>query len=50
MFTALGMRETEGYKDHGRIRIGDWRAAYIIEDVAKVVSVTRIAQRREVCE
>jgi mRNA-degrading endonuclease RelE of RelBE toxin-antitoxin system len=31
-------------------RAGDWRMLYIIGDAAKVVTVTRIAHRREVYE
>ena len=29
---------------------GDWRVVYIVDDVAKLISVTRIAHRREVYE
>jgi len=43
-----GCKKLKGYKDHWRIRIGDWRVVYIIDDVAKLVSVTRIAHRRDV--
>jgi mRNA interferase RelE/StbE len=45
-----GCKKLKGYKDQWRIRIGDWRVLYIIEDTAKLVSVTRIAHRREVYE
>ena len=45
-----GCKKLKGYKDHWRIRIGDWRVVYIIDDAAKLVSVTRIAHRREVYE
>jgi mRNA interferase RelE/StbE len=45
-----GCRKLKGYKDHWRVRIGDWRVLYIIDDAAKLVSVTRIAHRREVYE
>ena len=34
--------------DAWRIRVGDFRVAYLIEDSILVVSVTRIAHRREV--
>lgn len=47
---ACGMQKLKGYKDYWRIRVGDWRIVYIIDDTAKVVSVTRIAHRREVYE
>jgi mRNA interferase RelE/StbE len=37
-------------EDQWRIRVGDWRVVYIIDDAAKLISVTRIADRREVYE
>ena len=43
-----GCKKLKGYKDLWRVRVGDWRVVYIIDDPAKVVSVTRIAHRREV--
>ena len=45
-----GCKKLKGYKDQWRIRVGDWRVVYIISDTTKVVSVTRIAHRREVYE
>ena len=45
-----GCKKLKGYKDQWRIRVGDWRVVYIIDDTAEVVSVTRIAHRREVYE
>ena len=45
-----GCKKLKGYKDHWRIRAGDWRVVYIIDDAAKVVSITRVAHRREVYE
>jgi len=43
-----GCKKLRGYRDLWRIRVGDWRVVYIIDDHAKVVSITRIAHRREV--
>jgi mRNA interferase RelE/StbE len=43
-----GCKKLKGYKDQWRIRVGDWRVVYIIDDAARLVSVTRIAHRREV--
>jgi mRNA interferase RelE/StbE len=43
-----GSKKLRGYKDQWRIRVGDWRVVYIIDDAAKRVSVTRVAHRREV--
>ncbi|MGC2321845.1 MAG: type II toxin-antitoxin system RelE/ParE family toxin [Terriglobales bacterium] len=45
-----GCKKLKGYKDQWRIRVGDWRVVYIISGATKVVSVTRIAHRREVYE
>ncbi len=46
----VGCKKLKGYKDQWRVRVGDWRVVYIIDDAAKLVSVTRIAHRREVYE
>jgi mRNA interferase RelE/StbE len=45
-----GCKKLKGFKDQWRIRSGDWRLVYILDDAAKVISVTRIAHRREVYE
>ena len=45
-----GCKKLKGYKDQWRIRVGDWRVVYIIDDAAKLISVMRIAHRREVYE
>jgi mRNA interferase RelE/StbE len=45
-----GCKKLRGYKDDWRIRVGDWRVLYIIDDAAKRVSVTRVAHRREAYE
>jgi len=45
-----GCRKLRGYKDLWRIRVGDYRVVYIIDDDHKTVSVTRVAHRREVYE
>ena len=45
-----GCKKLRGYKNHWRIRIGEWRVVYVIDDSAKLVYVTRIAHRREVYE
>jgi mRNA interferase RelE/StbE len=42
-----GCKKLIGYKDQWRIRVGDWRVVYVIDDTAKLVTVTRIAHRRE---
>jgi mRNA interferase RelE/StbE len=45
-----GCRKLRGYKDLWRIRVGDYRVVYIIDDDRKMVSITRIAHRRDVYE
>jgi mRNA interferase RelE/StbE len=45
-----GCKKLKGYKDQWRIRVGDWRVVYIIDDAASLISITRIAHRREVYE
>ena len=45
-----GYKKLKGYEDQWRIRVGDWRVVYVIDDAAKLVGVTRIAHRREVYE
>ena len=45
-----GSRKLKGYKDTWRIRIGDWRVIYIVDDAAKLVRITRVGHRREVYE
>ena len=45
-----GCRKLKGYSDQWRVRVGDWRVVYIIDDAARLVSVTRIGHRREVYE
>ncbi|MFZ3339978.1 MAG: type II toxin-antitoxin system RelE/ParE family toxin [Terriglobales bacterium] len=45
-----GCKKLRGYKDQWRVRVGDWRAVYLIDDEAKLVTITRVAHRREVYE
>jgi mRNA interferase RelE/StbE len=42
-----GCKKLRGYKDQWRIRVGDYRVVYVIDDDSKTVTVTRIAHRRE---
>ena len=43
-----GCKKLKGYKDQWRIRIGDYRVIYIIDNPSKTVTVTHVAHRREV--
>jgi mRNA interferase RelE/StbE len=43
-----GSKKLKGSSNHWRIRIGDYRVVYIIDDTHKRIDITRIAHRREV--
>ena len=43
-----GCKKLRGYRDQWRVRVGDWRVVYFIDDAAKLVTITRVAHRREV--
>ena len=43
-----GCKKLKGYKDLWRVRMGDWRIGYIVNDAARLVSVTRVAHRSRV--
>ena len=45
-----GCKKLRGYRDQWRVRLGDWRVVYLIDDGAKLVTITRVAHRREVYE
>jgi mRNA interferase RelE/StbE len=45
-----GCKKLKGHKDLWRIRIGDYRVVYIIDDTSKAVTVIHVAHRREVYE
>jgi mRNA interferase RelE/StbE len=45
-----GCKKLKGGDKQWRIRVGDYRIVYEIDDTAKTVDVTRIAHRREVYE
>ena len=46
----FGCKKLRGYKDLWRIRVGDYRIVYIIDDEHKTASVTRVAHRGDVYE
>jgi mRNA interferase RelE/StbE len=43
-----GCKKLRGYKDTWRIRVGNWRVVYNIDDLAMLVTITRIAHRKEI--
>jgi len=42
------MQKAKGYQDQWRVRIGDYRVVYTIDNITKTVTVTHVAHRREV--
>jgi len=42
-----GCKKLKGGDKEWRIRVGEYRIVYIIDDAEKTVDVTRIAQRRD---
>jgi len=45
-----GCKKLKGGRDEWRIRVGDWRVVYTVDDAKLKVSVTRIRHRSEVYE
>lgn len=43
-----GCKKLRGYKNQWRIRVGDWRILYLVDDASKLVTITRVAHRGEV--
>jgi mRNA interferase RelE/StbE len=46
----VGCKKLQGYTDRWRIRAGNYRVVYAIDDGRKVVDITRIAHRKEAYE
>lgn len=47
----VGSKKLEGQKESlWRIRIGDYRVIYLIEDVIKIVEIRRIGHRKNIYE
>jgi mRNA interferase RelE/StbE len=45
-----GCKRLKGYKDQWRVRVGDYRVVYTIDDQKLLVEVTRIRHRSEIYE
>lgn len=45
---SLSCKKLQGNTNLWRIRVGDYRVVYLIDDVAEVVDIVRIKHRREV--
>lgn len=44
---ARGTKKLKGRPEH-RVRVGDWRVVFLIDDASKLVTITRIAGRDHV--
>ena len=42
-----GCKKLKGHKDIWRIRVGDWRVIYIVDDSAEQVRIVRVAHRSD---
>ena len=42
-----GCTKLEGSEDEYRVRVGDYRILYVIDDKAKLVTIARVRHRRE---
>lgn len=45
---STGCKKLHGYKNHWRLRAGDWRVVYVIGDARRIVTITRAAHRGEI--
>ena len=45
-----GCKKLQGFKDLWRVRVGEYRVVYVLDDKRATATVTRIAHRREVYE
>jgi len=45
-----GCKKLRGGENHWRIRVGDYRIVYTIDDRKRLIEVTRIRHRRDVYE
>lgn len=45
-----GFKKLKGYRDLWRIRIGDYRVIYVIDNASRPVTIMHVAHRREVYE
>jgi mRNA interferase RelE/StbE len=44
----VGSKKLHGYRNRWRIRVGDYRVVYAIDDEGRAVDITRIAHRKDV--
>jgi mRNA interferase RelE/StbE len=41
-----GCKKLRGFRDQWRLRVGEWRVVYLIDDAIKRVIITRVQHRR----
>ena len=46
----VGCKKLHGYKDRWRIRVGNYRVVYAIDDERRSVDITRVAHRKDAYE
>ena len=46
----VGCKKLHGHRDRWRIRVGNYRVVYAIDDRQRAVDITRIAHRKKVYE
>jgi mRNA interferase RelE/StbE len=44
----VGCKKLRGYKDLWRIRVGDYRVVYLLDDAKTLVTIVRVAHRKDV--
>ena len=45
-----GCKKLRGYKDQWRIRVGDYRIVYYVDDAKELGTIVRVAHRKDVYE
>lgn len=43
-----GVRKLQGQQEGWRIRVGDYRVIYLIDDVEQLITIVRVRHRRDV--
>ncbi len=43
-----GVRKLQGQQEGWRIRVGDYRVLYLIDDTARLITIVRVRHRRDV--
>lgn len=43
-----GVEKIQGYEDHYRIRIGNYRVVYEVADQVRIITIVRVGHRKDV--